>query len=74
MLDICRLLMYNIYCNLKYGRLAQLVEPPLDVRAVEGSSPPASTKKISVVLRLRFLTYYLLAIHFSLKILTSIFK
>lgn len=30
---------------IEYGRLAQLVEPPLDVRAVEGSSPPASTKK-----------------------------
>ena len=30
---------------IEYGRLAQLVEPPLDVRAVEGSSPPASTNK-----------------------------
>ncbi len=31
----------------KFGRLAQLVEHPLDVRAVEGSSPPASTKNKS---------------------------
>ena len=41
-----RTLLYIItLAAIEYGRLAQLVEPPLDVRAVEGSSPPASTKK-----------------------------
>ena len=31
--------------QIEYGRLAQLVALPLDVREVRGSSPLASTKK-----------------------------
>ena len=40
--DIIRLAQY-------FGRLAQLVEHPLDVRAVMGSSPLASTKIMEMI-------------------------
>ena len=39
--------MYNEHRGNKSGRLAQLVEHPLDVRKAMGSSPLASTKIIS---------------------------
>ena len=56
MLDISARIVYNNPCSL-YGRLAQLVEHPLDVRAVEGSSPPASTTYAKSRLNSGFLFY-----------------
>ena len=42
--DIDKHLYYELKCFLRNGRLAQLVEHPLDVRRVSGSSPLSSTK------------------------------
>ena len=35
-----------MYNNKAFGRLAQLVEHPLDVRKVAGSSPTSSTRRV----------------------------
>ena len=43
------------------GRLAQLVEHPLDVRAVMGSSPLASTKKRSNFCLLKVTSFFIQA-------------
>lgn len=46
--DKCSASIYTNHCSDEHGRLAQLVEHPLDVREVTGSSPVSSTRKTAV--------------------------